>query len=108
MAWQQYFKVTGVRPGRIVTYRHGELDFRRDNIPVDVIRDLYEHDFPYLRITAKGKEELYMDVTAKEVVEYVNSAESSQEILRWLKVKPDSVTVKRAASKRLDELNKIE
>jgi hypothetical protein len=57
--WTKYFKVVKVRPGRIITPSHGELDFSRPNIPVEICKELFEADFPYLEITEAGKRELY-------------------------------------------------
>jgi len=57
--WTKYFKVIKVRPGRIVTSSHGELDFSRNDIPIEICKELFEADFPYLDITEEGKRELY-------------------------------------------------
>lgn len=57
--WTKYFKVVKIRRGRVLTPRHGEIDFSRDNIPVEICKELFEEDFPYLEITEEGKRELY-------------------------------------------------
>jgi hypothetical protein len=57
--WQLYFKVKGIQPGRVHVPGHGTLDFSSPDIPVDTCKELYESDFPYLKITQKGKEKLY-------------------------------------------------
>lgn len=57
--WRDYFKLKGLKPGRVITELCGEIDFSRDNIPVEIIRKLYENDFPYLEITPLGKKQLY-------------------------------------------------
>lgn len=57
--WTKYFKVVKIRRGRVLTPRHGEIDFSRDNIPTEICQQLYEEDFPYLEITEEGKKELY-------------------------------------------------
>jgi hypothetical protein len=64
--WKKYFKFIRLKPGRVVTTLFGELDFSRDNLPVETIRALYENDFPYLEITEAGKAELYGIVPEKE------------------------------------------
>jgi len=56
--WRRYFKFTAV-PGVIINPKYGRIDFRRDNLSIDMLQDLYENDFPYLRITEAGKAELY-------------------------------------------------
>lgn len=57
--WTKYFKIIKVRRGRVITPSHGEIDFSRDDIPVETCRELYEADFPYIEITDQGKKELY-------------------------------------------------
>lgn len=57
--WTKYFKMVGIRRGRVITPRHGEIDFNRDDISVEICQQLYEEDFPYLEITEEGKKELY-------------------------------------------------
>jgi len=57
--WKRYFKFIKLRPGRVITALFGELDFSRDDLPLEKIQQLYENDFPYLEITAEGKAELY-------------------------------------------------
>ena len=57
--WTEYFKMVKVHRGRIVTQSHGEIDFSRDNIPVETCRKLFENGFPYLELTELGKKELY-------------------------------------------------
>ncbi len=56
--WQVYFKVKGIQPGRVVTPRHGCLDFSRRDIPFETIKELYESGFPYLALTPRGKKKL--------------------------------------------------
>lgn len=67
--WKKYFKVIKVRPGRILTSSHGELDFSADNISIEICQQLYEDDFPYLEITEEGKRELYGIEQVTEFVE---------------------------------------
>lgn len=57
--WKKYFKVVKIVPGEVVVPGHGKIDFRKDNISVEVCRDLFENDFPYLAITAEGRDFLY-------------------------------------------------
>jgi len=46
-------------PGEVVIPGYGKLDFSKDNISVEVCRELFESDFPYLTITEEGKDFLY-------------------------------------------------
>lgn len=57
--WKEYFKIIKLKPGRVVTALFGELDFSRDDLPLQKVKALYENDFPYLEITELGKQELY-------------------------------------------------
>ena len=57
--WTDYFKFVKLRRGRVITPSHGEIDFSRDDIPVETCRKLFEKGFPYLELTDKGKKELY-------------------------------------------------
>jgi hypothetical protein len=57
--WKKYFKVTKIVPGEVVVPGYGKMDFSKDNISVEVCRELFESDFPYLAITEEGKDFLY-------------------------------------------------
>jgi hypothetical protein len=61
--WKRYFTFIKLVPGRVVTPRFGTIDFSSDNIPLETIKTLYEHGFPYLQITEQGKAELYGTTT---------------------------------------------
>lgn len=104
MTWKAYFKTKGVRPGRIVTHRHGELDFREDNIPLETIQDLFENDFPFLELTDMGRRNLYgsddYTPTVKEVVQLIKSANTDQEAEEYAALKPESITVQNVLKKK--------
>jgi len=94
--WKKYFKVIKVRPGRIVTSSHGELDFSRDNIPVEICKELFEEDFPYLEITEEGKRKFYGEVAdlvveeSEPVFEPLPPAEeNSGELKTSVPIRPD-------------------
>lgn len=57
--WTRYFTFIKLRRGTVITPSHGEIDFSRDDIPVNTCKELYELKFPYLEITEEGKKELY-------------------------------------------------
>jgi hypothetical protein len=46
-------------PGRVVVPGHGTIDFSRNDLPLDLLKTLWENDFPYLQITPLGKNKLY-------------------------------------------------
>jgi len=57
--WKRYFKFVKLRPGKVVTALYGEIDFSADNLGIEILKFLYESDFPYLVLTEEGKAELY-------------------------------------------------
>ena len=57
--WTQYFNFIKLRRGRVIVPIHGEIDFSRDDIPLEICKELYEKGFPYLELTELGKNELY-------------------------------------------------
>ena len=57
--WTQYFNFIKLRRGRVIVPVHGEIDFSRDDIPLEICKELYEKSFPYLKLTEAGKTELY-------------------------------------------------
>lgn len=67
--WKKYFTFVKLKPGRVVTTLFGEIDFSRDDIPLEKVQKLFENDFPYLAITKEGQEKLYgvkQDATEKQ------------------------------------------
>ena len=48
-----------LRRGRVIVPFNGEIDFSRDNISVEICKELYEKGFPYLELTELGQSELY-------------------------------------------------
>ena len=57
--WTKYFTFVKLLRGRVVVPIHGEIDFSRDDIPVETCTQLYEAGFPYLEITEEGKKKIY-------------------------------------------------
>ena len=57
--WNQYFNFIKLRRGLVIVPFHGEIDFSRDDISVEICKQLYEKGFPYLELTELGKSELY-------------------------------------------------
>ena len=57
--WKKYFKVVGIVPGPVIIYGFGTVDFSRDDLPVELCKQLFEADSRYLKITPEGKEKLY-------------------------------------------------
>ena len=59
MLWTDCFSFVKLRRGRVIVPFHGEIDFSRDDLPLELLRDLYEADFPHLKLTDFGRECLY-------------------------------------------------
>ena len=57
--WTQYFNFIKLRRGRVIVPIHGEIDFSRDDIPVEICKELFDKGFPYLELTELGKKQLY-------------------------------------------------
>jgi hypothetical protein len=57
--WTDYFRMIKLRRGRVITPSHGEIDFSRNDMPVETCKELYEKGIPYLELTELGKKELY-------------------------------------------------
>ena len=57
--WTQYFNFIKLRRGRVIVPFHGEIDFSRDDIPLEICKELFDKGFPYLELTELGKKELY-------------------------------------------------
>ncbi len=53
--WQKYFKVVKVVPGKIVVPKVGEIDFSKENLSVDFVKNLCDSNFPYIEATEEGK-----------------------------------------------------
>ena len=63
--WRKYFKLVHIKPGKMVVFPHGTIDFSKDNLSVDFLKSLYDKKFRYLELTTLGKEELYGVLTPK-------------------------------------------
>ena len=57
--WTQYFNLIKLRRGRVIVLIHGEIDFSRDDIPLETCKEFFEKGFPYLELTELGKSELF-------------------------------------------------
>ena len=57
--WTQYFNFIKLRRGRVIVPFHGEIDFSRDDIPLEICKELFESGFPYLELTELGERELF-------------------------------------------------
>jgi hypothetical protein len=60
--WTNYFNFIKLRRGRVIVPFHGEIDFSRDDIPVEICKELFDKGFPYLELTELGKKEIYPNI----------------------------------------------
>ena len=54
--WREYFKLKNIIPGRVHFARFGIIDFRRDDLDLQVLRSLVSEGSPYLELTPEGEE----------------------------------------------------
>jgi hypothetical protein len=57
--WTRYFNFIKLRHGRVIVPIHGEIDFSRDDIPLEICKELFDKSFPYLELFELGKKELF-------------------------------------------------
>ena len=57
--WREYFNLVGIVPGKVILPGNREIDFRNDNLDIQLLLNLFEKDFPYLQLTEKGKQTFY-------------------------------------------------
>ena len=55
--WTQYFNFIKLRRGRVIIPYHGEIDFSRDDVPLEICKELFDKGFPYLELTELGKKQ---------------------------------------------------
>ena len=110
MTWRRFFSVKGIQPGEIISPRHGSIDFRRDDLDPDFLLKLWEEDFPYLELTQEGERHFFglhqenkdsyvetqgrashsndknttqAKMTAKELCEAIENAQSLEEAAKY-------------------------
>ena len=79
--WKQYFKFVKLKPGKVVTSQFGEIDFSAENIGIEIIKSLYENNFPYLEITNEGNKNIYGVVTIPETNEIKNKSKRAKKTM---------------------------
>jgi len=79
--WKQYFKFVKLKPGKVVTSQFGVIDFSADNIGIEIIKSLYENNFPYLEITNEGNKNIYGVVTIPETNEIKNKSKRAKKTM---------------------------
>jgi hypothetical protein len=62
--WKHFFKIVNIKPGVIIYPRpFGRIDFRSDNLDINLLKNLVEDDrnLPYLVMTDAGIDHFYDD-----------------------------------------------
>jgi hypothetical protein len=99
--WQKYFRLKGIRPGKVhVSIPNiGIVDFTDILLDLDLLRKLWEADFPYLEPTEEGYKIIYgidLDTSASNLAKMIRNASDLQEATLFAAHKPDSKIVNQA------------
>lgn len=54
--WRKYFKLKNIIPGRVHFARFGMIDFRQEDLPIDILKRIYDEGSTYLELTDEGRE----------------------------------------------------
>ena len=55
MGWQDQYRLIGIDPGRVKTSRFGVVDFADPDLPVAIVKALFESGLPYLELAPEGE-----------------------------------------------------
>ena len=129
--WKKYFKIKGIKPGVIIYPRpFGRIDFRSNNLDINLLRDLVEDDrnLPYLELTEAGVDYFYDDTpdddnktdipgndpsisseseevfTAKELVKLIKESTDQNELSKYYNLGIEYSSVKKAYNKRIEQI----
>jgi hypothetical protein len=114
----KYFTRKPGTPARLLSTKHGLIDFRTMTLKRAV--SLWKDGFDKIELTDEGVKK-YTDVsiplpddqlpelpaTAKEIANAMKLAENEQQLHNLLQAKPESVIVKAAYEKRMSEISAI-
>lgn len=130
--WRKYFKIKGIKPGVVHYPRPFNLvDFRRNDLKPEMLKEMYEANLPYIDITDAGIDYFYPDqnkeviasdpdnnrekqsdsqsyFTAKELVVNIQNAETEDEARYYYGLGKKYSTVQKAFDKKVEELNDTE
>jgi len=99
--WQKYFKLKGIVPGKVHVSipQNVIVDFTDIHLDLELVKQLWESDFPYLTITADGEKILYgigLDTSASNLAKMIRHASNIDEAKALLNHKPESKIVNQA------------
>jgi hypothetical protein len=66
--WRKYFRFKLV-PGVMIHHRFGRIDFRSDNLDIEILKQIVEGGSYYLELTREGHKELYGVELPEEIPE---------------------------------------
>ena len=116
--WRKYFKIKGIRPGKVVFPGFGTIDFTNNNIDVDLLRRIFEADMPYLEMTLEGMDYFYgtqeeeaqpdtVDETlfkAKDLVKSINESTTEDQARYYFGLGKSYKSVQKAFDKKINDL----
>ena len=70
MSIHPYFNLVGIEPGMVITFQFGAVDFRTD-LPLHILKELYDSKFPYLKLTKQGIK-AFTPIPAPAKIAFVN------------------------------------
>jgi len=86
--------------------KYGKVNM--SSLTVDEARDLWDRGFPNLALTREGASQLYKGKKVSEVCALIKKANSSQDVMSLMSLKPKSSTVQTAGREKLDEIYEAE
>lgn len=99
IGWQKYFKLKGINPGKVHTPQNGIVDFSDPSLDLNLLKKLWESDFPYLQLSEAGYRVLYgmgLDISATNLAKMIRNTSDFQEAKLLANHRPDSKLVNQA------------
>ena len=108
--WTTYYKVVGIKPGKVVIPGTGEVDLSDEKLSLDMVRRIHNKGCHFLELTEEGKKMFSpeMNMNAKEVAAVMQEATTKEQAKALLDLKPESVLVQRAYENKIHELSDSE
>lgn len=118
--WRKYFKIKGIKPGVVHYPRPFNLvDFRRNDLKPEMLKEMYEANLPYIEITDEGIDHFYgqsqpaeteeaPDQTlfkAKDIVQAIEEAQDEEQARYFYGLGKEYKSVQKAFDKKLEELD---
>lgn len=103
--WTTYYKVVGIKPGKVVVPGIGEVDLSNEKLPVEFVQKIHDKGCQFLELTEEGKKMLSpeMNMNAKEIAAVMQEATSEEQAKALFDLKPESIQVQRAYENKISE-----